>query len=185
MKNPKLRKGSIQRVQNLGKVQIDDLRMPQNWGTSQGSTQQDISSSIVNALHPSVNPYLYTSNEDSRKIIKKVYKSEKQRFKYQVPQVHKSTLEDADPWARWYVEKYGQPMGDAYEPDIMQALEDFGLTEERIIATEDVIRAGQIMRNRGDKSFLAMMTALTASDYVWTEHPITNVWRSRAKFPGE
>lgn len=94
-------------------------------------------------------------------------------------------LRTNDPWADWYVQKYGCEMGDAYEPDAMAVLDMFDLTEQSVIDPARVVQAGALMRSRGDRSFLSMMTPTTVQDWVWYEDPLTNQWSSRAKFPGE
>lgn len=94
-------------------------------------------------------------------------------------------LRSIDPWADWYVQKYGCEIGDAYEPDVMSVLESFELTEQSVIDPSRVVTAGNIMRSRGDRSFLATMTPITVQDWVWYEDVVTKQWRSRAKFPGE
>jgi hypothetical protein len=188
MKKMKVKKGSALRAQNIAQLQTSVSEIGPILCTSSESTQNGASASIVNDLQPAVNTILCTSSLISRKGKKDSVKDRFSKTVHNVHKVHKTPHEgadDCDPWEAWYVENFGDPMGDAYEPDVMAMLAQFDITEQRTISDADVIRAGSMMRSRGDRSFLAMMTPITASDYVWTEDPITKQWSTRAKFPGE
>lgn len=181
----------------VGKWSGQRSQMREQMGEAWGSTTPEfvdfekistnvVNVNIVNDLEPAVITNLYTLD-----LISENHKNDniKSRFTKLGCKGGKSTdlvqLRSSDPWADWFIKTYGQEMGDAFEPDIMLPLAEYGLIEQILLDPTEVCKAGAIMRSRGDRSFLALMTPKTITDWVWTMDPQTNKWSSRAKFSGE